>query len=308
MPDFRQFWEAFMAAAPRAAKPAPAEGCTATLFLRLHPFEFHGNEGAIAADDWLTSYEELAKTVKCTDDQKVEYASLVFHSEAQQWWKSKKLYLVTEYGQGVPIRWECFKQEFNDRFFPLTQRQRSTKDFLELKQGSMSVEQYSAEFMRLSRYAPYLIPDEGIKVEKFRGGLVPRILEWVIFVKVADYSEMVHVATMAEIRIKTATVDYMSRKRPMFARTSSTPPFKKQATSSSVGSQGRKSIYAVRLVVTFRDATSAGSHIWESACMGQVYVTSVASLATLLENAPKQVEAEGLQFQPGFMLSPRRTS
>jgi hypothetical protein len=41
----------------------------------------------------------------------------------------------------------------------------------------MTMEQYSAEFLRLSRYAPYLIPDEEIKVEKFRGGLAPLILE-----------------------------------------------------------------------------------------------------------------------------------
>jgi len=155
----------------------------------------------------------------------------VFRSEAQQRWKSKKLHLVTEYGHGVPILWERFKQEFNDRFFPLARRQQCARDFLELKQGSMTVEQYSAEFLRLSRYAPYLIPDEGIKVEKFRGGLAPRILERVIFVKVENYSEMVHVAT---IGMKAAAADYMSRKRPMYAGTSSTPPpFKKQATSSS---------------------------------------------------------------------------
>jgi len=106
----------------------------------------------------------------------------------------------------------------------------------------MTMEQYSAEFMRLSRYAPYLIPDEEIKVEKFQGGLAPRILEQVIFVKVADFSEMVHVATMAEIWIKTTAAYYMSRKRPMSMRTSTTSPPKKQATSSSLGSQGRRNI------------------------------------------------------------------
>jgi hypothetical protein len=68
----------------------------------------------------------------------------------------------------------------------------------------MSVEQYSAEFLRLSRYALYLILDEETKVQKFRGGLMPRLLERIIFVKVVDYSEMVHVAIMAEKGIKTA--------------------------------------------------------------------------------------------------------
>jgi len=135
-----------------------------------------------------------------------------------------------------PFRGNASSKSLKNRFFPLAQRKRCARDFLELKQGSMFVEQYSAEFMRLSRYAPYLIPNEGIKVKKFWGGLAPRILERVIFVKVADYSEMVHVATMAEIWIKTATVDYMSRKWLMSMGTSSAPPPKKQATSSSFGS------------------------------------------------------------------------
>jgi hypothetical protein len=75
----------------------------------------------------------------------------------------------------------------------------------------------------------------------------------------------------------------------------------------------------VRVVTIFRDAASTGIHIWESANMGQVYVTSASSLATLLENALKQVETEdkglrlasinlGLPFQPGCLLSPPRTS
>ncbi|XP_062144310.1 uncharacterized protein LOC133851756 isoform X3 [Alnus glutinosa] len=242
MPDFGLFWEALMAAVPRAAERAPVVSCTPAQFLGLHPPEFHGDEGAIAANDWLTSYEGLAERAKCTDEQKVEYASLVFRSEAQQWWKSKRLHLVTEYGQGVPIPWRRFKREFNNRFFPLAQRQQCARDFLELKQGSMSVEQYSAEFLRLSKYVPYLIPDEGTKVEKFRGGLALQILERIISVKVADYSEMVHVATMAEIGIKTAPADSMSRKRSTSVGTSSAPPPKKQATSGSSGSQGRRKI------------------------------------------------------------------
>jgi hypothetical protein len=45
----------------------------------------------------------------------------------------------------------------------------------------MSVEQYSAEFQKLSRDAPHLIPDEETKAERFRDGLSPQILERIIF-------------------------------------------------------------------------------------------------------------------------------
>jgi hypothetical protein len=37
----------------------------------------------------------------------------------------------------------------------------------------MLVEEYSAEFLRLSRYDPRLILDEESKVERFRDGLPP---------------------------------------------------------------------------------------------------------------------------------------
>jgi hypothetical protein len=66
----------------------------------------------------------------------------------------------------------------------------------------MSVEEYSTEFMRLSRYAPHLVPDKESKVERFRDSLSPRILERFIFLKVVDYTEMVHVATMTEKGIR----------------------------------------------------------------------------------------------------------
>jgi hypothetical protein len=101
----------------------------------------------------------------------------------------------------------------------------------------MSVEQYSAEFLKLLRYAPRLIPDEETKIKRFRDGLPPRILERIIFLKVADYAEMVHVATMAEKGIREAG-DYMNKKRalslgapsPSFP---STPQPKRQSFGSS---------------------------------------------------------------------------
>jgi hypothetical protein len=69
----------------------------------------------------------------------------------------------------------------------------------------MSVEQYSAEFQKFSRYAPHLIPDEQTKAERFRDGLSPRILERIIFLKVTDYVDMVHTTTIVEKGIREAT-------------------------------------------------------------------------------------------------------
>jgi hypothetical protein len=104
----------------------------------------------------------------------------------------------------------------------------------------MSIEKSSTKFLKLSRYAPRLIPDEESKVERFRDGLSPRILERIIFLKVADYSEMVHIATMAEKGIKNAVVDNVNRKQSMSAGTLLSPLSKRHAASSSAGPYGRR--------------------------------------------------------------------
>jgi hypothetical protein len=105
----------------------------------------------------------------------------------------------------------------------------------------MSVKQYAAEFLRLSRDAPLLISDEEAKIKRFRDGLSPRILERIIFLKVANYAEMVHTATMAEKGIRNTTVDYMNRKRSTSTGTlPPLPPSKKHATSSSTEPYARK--------------------------------------------------------------------
>jgi hypothetical protein len=77
----------------------------------------------------------------------------------------------------------------------------------------MPAEQYLVEFLKLSSYAPHLIPDEQTKAERFRDGLSPWILEQIIVLKVADYAEMVHVFTVAEEGIREAAANYMNRKR-----------------------------------------------------------------------------------------------
>jgi hypothetical protein len=104
----------------------------------------------------------------------------------------------------------------------------------------MSVEQYSAEFLKLFRYAPRLILVEETKIERFRDGLSPRILERVICFKVTDYADMVHIATMAEKGIKNEVADFVNKKRSMSSGAPPPPLSKRHATSSSAGPIGSK--------------------------------------------------------------------
>jgi hypothetical protein len=57
---------------------------------------FDGNKGPLAADNWITSFEDLVEVVRCTDAQKVDYARLRLEGEARYWWKATKMAITEE--------------------------------------------------------------------------------------------------------------------------------------------------------------------------------------------------------------------
>ena len=95
----------------------------------------------------------------CTDEQKVIYVAYKLFGEAKRWWLSRSVLLEQEL-QGAPITWERFKVEFLNQYFPRSAWEVKAREFSNLVQGSLSVEEYVARFMELSRFAPHLIPDE----------------------------------------------------------------------------------------------------------------------------------------------------
>ena len=54
-------------------------------------------------------------------------------------------------------------------------RDRKAREFFNLVQGAITMEEYVAKFVELSCFAPYLILDESKKVKRFQEGLNGRI-------------------------------------------------------------------------------------------------------------------------------------
>uniref|UniRef100_A0A2N9HRA9 RNA-directed DNA polymerase n=1 Tax=Fagus sylvatica TaxID=28930 RepID=A0A2N9HRA9_FAGSY len=65
-------------------------------------------------------------------------------------------------------------------------------------EGSMTVEEYAAKFIELSRFAPHLIPDEHKKVTKFQKGLNDKIRPHILAAGVNTFSETVKRAMRLE--------------------------------------------------------------------------------------------------------------
>jgi hypothetical protein len=77
----------------------------------------------------------------------------------------------------------------------------------------MSVEQYAAKFIELSRFAPYLITTEELKAKKFEKGLHLQILDRVAGFELNNLADLISKASVGERTWKTNVEFYNQQKK-----------------------------------------------------------------------------------------------
>jgi len=69
------------------------------------------------------------------------------------------------------VNWAIFKSDFLGRFLPCELREAKVREFLNVKQESMSVHKYNLKFTQLSRYALVMLADMRSRMNLFVFGL-----------------------------------------------------------------------------------------------------------------------------------------
>ena len=69
------------------------------------------------------------------------------------------------------MSWDLFYEAFLGHIFPRELREAEVREFLTLKQESLSVHEYSLKFTQLSRYAPEMVADMRNRMSLFVAGL-----------------------------------------------------------------------------------------------------------------------------------------
>ena len=98
----------------------------------------------------------------------MRFATFKLVREAERWWRSTKAILEGMDTERNSITWEKFKGVFYDNYFPEVVWERKEREFADLVQGSMTVEQYAAKFIELSRLGPHLILTEVKEASRFQ--------------------------------------------------------------------------------------------------------------------------------------------
>lgn len=69
------------------------------------------------------------------------------------------------------MTWNAFKALFEVKYVTIAAWAAKKKEFTNLEQGDMYVDEYGTKLEELSRYAPYLVSTEELKVKQFVDGL-----------------------------------------------------------------------------------------------------------------------------------------
>ena len=84
------------------------------------------------------------------------------------------------------------------KYFPDTARQAKAQEFLELKQGTMTVMDYVARFMELARFADDYVATNMAKVRRFENGLKLSIRGRILGLRLRDMDSKVETTLTIE--------------------------------------------------------------------------------------------------------------
>ncbi|XP_074361307.1 uncharacterized protein LOC141701576 [Apium graveolens] len=137
-------------------------------FQSVHPPEFVGLPDPIKAQSWLREIEKDFELAEVKDDKKAQYESYYLRDEANYWWESSKALL-----EGKVITWEKFTDMFLEKYLPSYMQDQLEMRFMNLRQENMTVAEYEANFLELTRFVPEYVNTEAKKAKRFQQGLKP---------------------------------------------------------------------------------------------------------------------------------------
>jgi hypothetical protein len=100
------------------------------------------------------------------------------------------------------ITWNKFKARFRTHYVPRGTMKLKRKEFADLKQGGMTVNEYLNSFIQLSRYAPDDINTDEKKQDMFLNGLNDDIQFQLLNTDYADFQHKVDKAIVVENKIR----------------------------------------------------------------------------------------------------------
>ena len=182
------------------------------------------------ADHWCRQIEKVLEAMDITSDTtKIRLAVFQLEGESQVWWDWVKTSRDLE-----AMTWVELHELFMGKYFSVTARYAKAQEFLELKQGAMTLIKYVGRFTELARFANDYVATDAAKVRRFESGLRLSIMGRIVGLRLQDMDSMVGKTLTIEREIEDArsTWDAGANGKRRESQSSSTSGKKRRASSS----------------------------------------------------------------------------
>ncbi|XP_070026626.1 uncharacterized protein [Nicotiana sylvestris] len=186
-PPFQQMAEFFRHLARTMSEPSEMNF---EKMRKMGGVEFEGTTDPTVAEQWLEHMERVFEQLECTNAAKFKYAISLLQKDAYDWWVS----VPNAKAKPPVLTWDDFVKSFRAKYVPPIYCDAKKKEFLNLKQGSMSIAEYQQNFLRLSPYAKGIIDGERDKCRRFEEGLNGYIRKSVAIFQLEDFSKLISAA------------------------------------------------------------------------------------------------------------------
>ncbi|XP_070662462.1 uncharacterized protein [Malus domestica] len=100
------------------------------------------------AEQWLEKMEDTLEAMKCQLNEWASTAGFFIQGDARSWWKSTKVSRPL----GSWMTWATFRKRFIAYFLSPNYRLKKRQEYLEFRQGDLSITEFDSTFRRLARH------------------------------------------------------------------------------------------------------------------------------------------------------------
>jgi hypothetical protein len=206
------------------ARNAPAPALAPTTysdFAATHPPLFIEAGEPLEANHWLRVMESKFGLLRYTEVQKTLFTAQQLRDDAGTWWAN---YTATR-----PMDYQVPCAEFRDAFcahyIPADVMTKKRQEFMDLKQGGMSMHDYSKQFNHRAQYAPDQVDTDDKKKDRFMIGLSTKLQEHMALNTGGTFLEFVSIVMIVDNAIR---AHKETKKRKVVAAPSCSAPPKYQ--------------------------------------------------------------------------------
>ncbi|CAA0824465.1 Unknown protein, partial [Striga hermonthica] len=154
------------------AQPVLPQATVVAQFRDYHPEKFFGQGDPRIVDEWIQGLEFIFEVMDCPDRYHVICAQLQLTGDARLWWNA---YWSMRPDEKAGCTVDMLKELIREKYYPTYYRAEMERQFLSLKQGTRTVDEYEREFTRLAAFVPDLVRTEAQRAQRFIDGLYPAV-------------------------------------------------------------------------------------------------------------------------------------